>query len=331
MTVVVHKTKLSPDADGKTFVLTDMTEDNYSDVVGDRTHPTLGWDLESFRKNPIALWSHDSKTPIGKWPHIWIENGAVKGKLVLAPAGISSQIDSLRALIDCGVLRGVSVGFMPTQSKPLPSGGTHYQRMRLVEVSLCAVPANPSALMEAKRLGVSTDLIRKVFVQGNHLANAEAIAKSRASTRKARELIKPKLLEASPEATRQAAAERAAKDAYNRASLARARAMLAKSKSSAEAAERAAKDAYNRASLARAKAMLANSKSGAEAAQRAAKLAHNRLAKDADNRATLERVKAEVAQRAAKNAYNRASLARAKAMLAESKRRVDYQLVDDDE
>jgi HK97 family phage prohead protease len=216
---VVHKVTLSTDADGRLFVLSDDTPDNYSDIVGDRDHPALGWNLETFKKNPIALWSHDSKEPIGKWINPRIENGALKAQLVLAPVGVNPRIDELRSLIDCGILRGVSVGFMPTRSQPLASGGTHYLRQTLVEASLCSVPANPSALLQAKKLGVGTDLIRKVFKQGVSFANAEAIARSR----------QPKLLSVSPEATERATA-RAAKDAYNRATLVRARAMLAKSK-----------------------------------------------------------------------------------------------------
>jgi HK97 family phage prohead protease len=288
---VVHKVTLSPDADGRTFVLSDTSEDNYLDVVGDSTHPELGWNLETFKKNPIALWSHDSKDPIGKWIKPRIENGALKAELVLAPVGVSPRIDELRSLIDCGILRGVSVGFIPTRSQELPSGGVHWQRMTLVEASLCSVPANPSALLRAKKLGVGTDLIRKVFKQGVSFANAEAIARSR----------QPRLLSASPEAL-QRVAERAAKDAYNRASLAKARAMIAKSKSRAEEAQRTAKDAFARA------------------------------AKDAANLATHERVKAEAAERAAKAAYNRAVLARAKERLAKSKQRTtNYKRIDPDD
>ena len=271
---VIHKTTLSPDADGRTFIISDMTEDNYGDIVGDRDHPTLGWQLETFKKNPIALWSHDSQQPIGKWVDTRIENGALKGRLVLAPAGVSPRIDELRALIDVGILRGVSCGFMPTRSQPLANGSTHYLRQILVEASLCSVPANPSALLQAKKLGVGTDLIRKVFKQGVSFLNAEAIAKTR----------QPKLLGVSP--------------------------------------ERAAKNAANRASLAKAKAILAKSQSHAEATQRAAKVANDRAAKTADNRATLERVKAEMAEREAKRAHNREVHEQAKARLLEFKSRV---------
>jgi phage head maturation protease len=62
----------------------------------------------------------------------------------------------------------VSVGFFPTESKlrtDSKKGGIHYLKQTLIEVSLVSIPANPAALLEAKRLGVSSEMIRKVFNQ----------------------------------------------------------------------------------------------------------------------------------------------------------------------
>jgi len=52
----------------------------------------------------------------------------------------------------------------------------------LVETSLVCIPANPSALLQAKALGVSTATIRMIFKEQNINASlAERIADARAS------------------------------------------------------------------------------------------------------------------------------------------------------
>jgi hypothetical protein len=98
---VIHKTSLTSKIDGQlNFILSDTSLDSFDDVVGDENHPTLGWDFTTFRANPIALWSHDSRQPIGRWENIRVQDKAVHGQLVLAPIGASPRIDELRALID---------------------------------------------------------------------------------------------------------------------------------------------------------------------------------------------------------------------------------------
>ena len=168
MTVVktVHKTNEVEFDAGLNCVLSDLSEDHYGDIVGDGAHPTLGWDTKDFLKNPIALWSHDSRAPIGTWKNVRVENGALLGRLHMAPKGSSPRIDELSALLAAGILRGISVGFKPTESKPRDNGGRHYLRQTLVEASLVSVPANPAALLCAKALGVSKKTIAMVFKQG---------------------------------------------------------------------------------------------------------------------------------------------------------------------
>jgi len=167
MTVVktVHKETNAGFDEGLNAVLSDLTVDGYGDVVGDATHPMLGWDISHFVRNPIALWSHDNRSPIGSWKNVSVSNGALRGRLNLAPPGSTKLVDELRALLAADVLRGISVGFKPTESKPRDNGGRHYLRQTLIEASLVAVPANPAALLCAKALGVSKQTIAMVFKQ----------------------------------------------------------------------------------------------------------------------------------------------------------------------
>jgi HK97 family phage prohead protease len=161
----VHKTTNAGFDQGLNAVLSDLTPDAYGDVVGNPERADLGWDTADFLRNPIALWSHDSRSPIGTWRNVSVSNGALRGRLHLAPAGSTKLVDELRSLLAADVLKGISVGFKPTESKPRGNGGVHYLRQTLVEASLVAVPANPSALLTAKALGVSKQTIAMVFKQ----------------------------------------------------------------------------------------------------------------------------------------------------------------------
>src|SRR5882762_3664237 len=143
---IVHKTNASEFDEGLNCILSDLTEDRYGDIVGDGSHPMLGWDVTDFSKNPIALFNHQSSFPIGTWKNLHVEGKALRGRLHMAPTGSSPRIDELNALLAAGVLRGISVGFVPKEHKPRDNGGRHYLRQTLVEASLVSVPANPSAL-----------------------------------------------------------------------------------------------------------------------------------------------------------------------------------------
>ena len=154
----VHSGKVN----GTDFILSDETPDRMGDII-----EAGGWDLRDFNKNPIALFGHRSDFPIGKWHGVKIEGKEMKGKLELAPRGTSPRIDEIRALVDAGILKAVSVGFKPIESEPInpkdPWSGSRFSKQELVECSLVAVPANPNALAVAKSLKVSDDTLRLVF------------------------------------------------------------------------------------------------------------------------------------------------------------------------
>src|SRR4051812_16851801 len=140
------------------YVLSDATIDRYGDTID-----ASGWDLRTFTTNPIALFNHDAKFPIGRWENVRVERGALKGKLVLAEEGTSARIDEVIRLARQGILRAVSVGFMPVEQEPLPKKGIRYKRAALMEASLVSIPANPNALQIAKALHVSDDTQAIVF------------------------------------------------------------------------------------------------------------------------------------------------------------------------
>jgi len=158
---VVHKQKRA-EGTGMEFILSDETPDRMGDIV-----MSDGWDTANFERNPVALFGHNSSFPVGTWTNISVKDKALRGHLVLAPKGISARIDEIRGLVEAGVLRAVSVGFRPRESRPLPgdSGGFAFTKNELVEVSLVSIPANPNALAVAKSLHVSPETQKLVFAE----------------------------------------------------------------------------------------------------------------------------------------------------------------------
>lgn len=145
---------------GLEFVLSDETPDRMDDII-----MSDGWQLANFKKNPIALFGHQSSFPIGKWKNVRVVDKQLRGVLEMAPEGTSERIDEIRRLIDADILRAVSVGFRPIETKPRKESdwGVFYTKAELVETSLVSVPANPNALAVAKSLKISLATMDLVF------------------------------------------------------------------------------------------------------------------------------------------------------------------------
>lgn len=147
---------------GLEFVLSDETVDRYGDII-----EAKGWVLANFKKNPIALFGHSGGFPIGTWSNLRVEGSKLIGKLNLAARGTSARIDELISLVEQGILRAVSVGFVPIKSEPInpdrPYGPQKYTKQELIETSLVSVPANPAALALAKSLNISDETMSLAF------------------------------------------------------------------------------------------------------------------------------------------------------------------------
>jgi HK97 family phage prohead protease len=150
-------------ADPFEFVLSDETVDRVGDVIR-----ADGWDLASFKKNPIALFGHDHDKVIGVWKNVRVVGKQLMGKLELAAEGTSEFIDTTRRLIEQRILKAVSVGFRVKEYEPFdkgePWGGWDIKEALLLETSVVAVPANPNALSMAKALA-NPDVIDQLLVR----------------------------------------------------------------------------------------------------------------------------------------------------------------------
>lgn len=130
------------------FVLSTDALDSYDERV------EQSWKLDRFLRNPVALWSHDSRAlPIGQWKSVRVEGGALRGTLKFATKDANPLAEQAWQSVLQGTLRAVSVGFRPGSVRTEEIGGrdvTVLSENDLYECSLTPVPANPEALAELR-------------------------------------------------------------------------------------------------------------------------------------------------------------------------------------
>src|SRR5215831_6107720 len=105
------------------FIMSDESIDRMGDVI-----ESDGWRLDNFKNNPVALFSHDSRFPIGNWRDVGVRNSKLIGRLDLLDP-VSDRLREIHAAVNAGVLRAVSVGFHPKKYEPLKGsevGGLHF-------------------------------------------------------------------------------------------------------------------------------------------------------------------------------------------------------------
>lgn len=161
------------------FVISDGSRDRH----GTRINPK-GWDLRSFKKNPIALFAHDNRFPIGTWSDIRTEGDKLVATLKLAAKGTSARIDEIISLVEQGILRATSVGFSVLKMGTPGKDPYDFLEQELLETSVVAVGSNPNALSKARALNVSPDTLSLVFGESanERQANVEDPGKTAAPT-----------------------------------------------------------------------------------------------------------------------------------------------------
>lgn len=154
---MMHRTTVS-EGDGLDFVLSDGSLDRH----GTRINPK-GWDLRNFKKNPIALFAHDGRFPIGTWTNIRTEGDKLVATLKLAAKGTSDRVDEIISLVEQGILRATSVGFSVIKYGVAGKDQYDYVEQELLETSVVAVGSNSNALAKARALNLSPETLSLVF------------------------------------------------------------------------------------------------------------------------------------------------------------------------
>jgi len=170
------------------FVASDETVDRYGDIVS-----VDGWQLSAFRRNPVFLWMHNYREPIGQVTKIGVEDNQLIATVRYASPGVSQEADRLWRLTQDKVLRAVSVGFTVNSDEDWEYirdenndqiTGIRYLRQELLELSLVSVPANPAALALARALNYPDEFIRTALpldasVRAQQIAVRQRIAAHR--------------------------------------------------------------------------------------------------------------------------------------------------------
>lgn len=183
---MITRATVSEVSDSLEYVISDGSVDRHNSII-----ESSGWDLAAFKRNPIALFNHDKNFIVGKWHDIRVESGRLLGRLELLPKGVSQRLDEIRAAVEAGVLRAVSVGF-----KPKPGGVRaeekilRYTDQELLEASLVSVGSNKNALHLARGIDLSPTAASIVF--GENAEEAMEVL-SRSHSGENAEPIKPNI------------------------------------------------------------------------------------------------------------------------------------------
>lgn len=168
--IVYRAAKMPKTFDGQTrsavFVMTDETTDSYGDTVRAK-----GADLTRFESNPICLLNHRSDLILGNWSDVQKKPKRIEGKATLAAEGTAPHIDMAYGLLEQGILRAASIGFMPTKlerkldDKGEPTWAYDILEWEMYECSIVAVPSNPAALAKSIKEGnmLARDFLEEVL------------------------------------------------------------------------------------------------------------------------------------------------------------------------
>jgi HK97 family phage prohead protease len=140
-----------------------------------------GWDLKRFEKNPLFIESHNTYSldaALGTCSELkQTDDGGLELKVTLGPANANARIADIERRIKAGLIRGVSVGWEYGDRTDEQRGGKVvrvYRNNKLQEVSLCLIPADEDALIEADDPDPETRKKERVSNAGRLLALARA-------------------------------------------------------------------------------------------------------------------------------------------------------------
>lgn len=140
----------------KKYVASDESVDSYGDIIRQE-----GWDFSRFEQNPALMWVHDYSQPnIGTCIH-WEINE--QKQLILynlfATAEVYPFADVVYKLVDAGMMKGNSVGFLAKKvmyvedederaALGLGRWGVVFLESTLIEDTICPIGANSNALVQ---------------------------------------------------------------------------------------------------------------------------------------------------------------------------------------
>jgi HK97 family phage prohead protease len=110
-------------------------------------------DCSDFGRNPAVLENHNSSSalPIASSTMPWISGGKLYAIAKFPAPGASAESDRVAAAIRAGLVKGISIGFIPVKwkfstdsTRPM---GVDFLSIKLLEYSVCSLPCNPDCLI----------------------------------------------------------------------------------------------------------------------------------------------------------------------------------------
>lgn len=186
------------------FVASTDAVDRYDEIVEQI------WQLDNYRKNPVALFGHNSKDlPIGQCTKIDVTGGQLVCTIRIGTEKSNPQAERVWQCLKEGSLRAVSVGFYPHEyrwEKREDREVFVMSQNELLEISVVPIPANPEALAKMKARAMSrvakteTAAERSEEIKMNELEMAEQAIASKdnelAAVKAMGDLVKKELDEA---------------------------------------------------------------------------------------------------------------------------------------
>lgn len=136
------------------FIISDDKVDRMDEIV------EQSWDTENYKNNPIVLWGHNPDEPenvLGTSLGLETEKGddvtRTKSTVKFSDEGINPKADMVFNQVKAGILRTVSVGFIPKTFKTSDDDKDVLADNELLEFSIVPIPANPRAVALAYKDG----------------------------------------------------------------------------------------------------------------------------------------------------------------------------------
>ena len=145
--VGVHLRSFNEEARSIDVVMSTDAIDSYEERVAQ------DWDLKRFKTNPIVLWAHNSRElPLGRAVNVKMKDGQLECSVVFASKEANPMAEQVFRLFQEGVLKAVSVGFVPRSVKYEKENDKEIAVLsdnELHELSIVPIPANPEALAKS--------------------------------------------------------------------------------------------------------------------------------------------------------------------------------------
>ena len=146
-----------------------------------------GMDPSDFLKNPVIFWNHDYAKPVGKALDVNKRTMRVTSKAQIAqrPADHQGEFfpDYVWALVDQDIIKGVSVGFIPSEWRDPTENDrrkfgdvrTIHSKWKLLEWSLAPLQCNVDAVVTAVGKGLIDPKIAKAVYPGARLPQRKRV------------------------------------------------------------------------------------------------------------------------------------------------------------